>query len=243
MKRTLLLIVSLIFFTGLSAQSFILKNSDNTVITGNSMDLLVNPELGYGNYHVNVMNNSSTPKNVKVRIYEMNMLEGLSSYFCWVSCYVPGTQVSPDDLLIEAGGTSTNFEGDIQFTAGLKGLYATKYVFFDANNPDDSSFVVVNYNLGYLGNPENTVKSARISNAYPNPATDNIFLDYKLPSNVNNAKIKVSNLLGNILDVVELTAREGKATVNVSNLKNGVYFYSLIINNSATVTRKFVVNR
>ncbi len=243
MKRTLLLIASLIYFTSLSAQSFILKNSDNAVITGQNIDLLVSPDLGYGGYHVNVMNNSSTVKSVKVKVYEMNILTGVESYFCWVSCYMPGTLVSPDAIDIEPGATVTNFEGDITYTVGLKGLYATKYVFFDANNPDDSSSVMVNYNLGYLGNPENIVKSAKVSNAYPNPATDNVFIDYKLPANVTNAKIKVSNLLGNTLDVVDLIAREGKATVNVSNLKNGVYFYSLMINNSASVTRKFIVNR
>lgn len=244
MKRTLLLIVSLIFFTGLSAQSLVLKNSDNTVITGGSVDLLFSPELGYGSCHVGVMNNTSTVKNVKVKVYQLNALEGITSaYFCWVSCYLPGTVVSPDALEILPGETSTNFEGDIEYTAGLKGVYSTKYVFFDVDNPNDSSSVTVNYNLGFLGNPENIVKSAKVSNAYPNPATSNVYIDYRLPSNVSNAKIKISNLLGNTMDVVDLIAQEGKATVNVSNLKNGVYFYSLMINNSATVTRKFVVNR
>lgn len=243
MKRTLLLIITLIFFTGLSAQSLVLKNSDGAVITGTTIDLLVNPELGYGNYHVNVMNNSSSAMNVKVRVHEVNLLEGLSCFFCWESCYAPGVLESPGALEIGAGETRTDFEGDITFTTGLKGLYTTKYVFFNAENPDDSSFVIVNYNLGYLGTPENSLKSAKVSNAYPNPAISNVYIDYRLPSNVTNAKIKISNLLGNTLEVVDLTAQEGKATVNVSNLKNGVYFYSLMINNSATVTRKFIVNR
>jgi hypothetical protein len=243
MKRTLLLIASLIYFTSLSAQSLLLKDSNDQDITGKTVDTLFSPDALIGVYNVKVQNTSATAINVKVRVYEIQRLEGVLSYFCWTSCYEPGTMESPDAMEIGPDAVITDFSGDIEYSTGLKGLYSVKYVFFDADNTTDSSYVILNFNLGTLGRPDNMVKAAKISNAYPNPATSNIYIDYKLPSNVSNAKIKISNLLGNTIEVVDLTTYEGKASFNVSNLKNGVYFYSLMINNSATITRKFVVNR
>jgi hypothetical protein len=103
---------------------------------------------------------------------------------------------------------------------------------------------VIDFIVGTLGmNNNQFVTSDVIMNAYPNPASGNINFDYKLPASVARASIKVTNLLGTIIDNITLEKTEGKISLNVNNLKNGIYFYSLMINNSATITRKFVVKR
>lgn len=90
---------------------------------------------------------------------------------------------------------------------------------------------------------KSTNTDSLISNAYPNPAFEIVNIDYKLPINVTKAKIRVSNLLGLTITNIDLVNNSGKTTINVSEFKNGIYFYSLMINNTPTTTRKFVVRR
>ena len=97
--------------------------------------------------------------------------------------------------------------------------------------------------MGHLGIDANAKAGASISNVYPNPATSASYVDYKLPKSVIGASLRINNLLGVTVMEIPLDRTEGKATINVSNLKEGIYFYSLIVNNSATHTRKFVVKR
>lgn len=244
MKRTVLLIATMLFITALSAQSLQLKDKEGGDITGTTIDMLCTPSAGYASFKLDVLNIAASAKNVKVKKIEMSMLpavEGLT--ICWVSCYPPFVFESPDAITIEPNQLCTNFEGDLTYLGGTLGTSTAKFVFFDMDNPNDSSYVIVNFNIGYLGKAENLVKSVKVSNAYPNPATSVIYFDYKLPVNTSNAQIKVSNLLGNTVSTIELTKNEGKAEINVSDLKNGVYFYTVMVNNSATVTRKLVVKR
>lgn len=244
MKRILLLFASILLLTAASAQSFSLKDKEGNDITGTTIDFLCTPAFGYASFKLDVVNVSAVAKNVKVRKVELSMLpavEGLT--ICWVSCYPTFVFESPDSILIAPNELSPNFEGDIAYPANTLGTSTAKFIFFDIDNPNDSSFVIVNFNIGFLGRNDILVKSARVSNAYPNPASSMVYVDYKLPANTSNAKLKISNLLGTSVSTVDLTKNEGKAAVNVNDLKNGVYFYSIMINNSATVTRKFVVKR
>lgn len=247
MKRTLLFIASLLFLASAYAQtqsSFKLIDKDGNDVTGQTVDKLCVDAEGLGSFKVDVQNTSGAAKTVKVRKIENNMLEGVYGLtICWVSCYAPFVYESPDAITIDAGTVCTNFEGDLTYPTGLKGTSNVKFVFFDVDNPTDTSYVIVNYHIGPLSVAENLMKAVKVSNAYPNPATSMVYFDYKLPSNSTNAKISISNLLGTIVSTVDLIKNEGKASINVSNLRDGVYFYSLLVNNTATVTRKFVVKR
>lgn len=244
MKRILLLFASILILTAVSGQSLSLKDKDGNDITGTTIDFLCTPALGYASFKLDVLNVATTVKNVKVKKVELNMLPSVNGLtICWESCYSPNVFVSPDAIAIEPDELCQNFEGDLDYVPNSLGTSTAKFVFFDVDNPNDSSFVIVNYNVGFVGRNDILAKSAKVSNAYPNPASSMVYVDYKLPANTTNAKLKISNLLGTSVSTVDLTKNEGKAAVNVNDLKNGVYFYSIMINNSATVTRKFVVKR
>lgn len=247
MKRTLLFIASLLFLGNAIAQaqsSLIIKDKEGNEVTGTTVNVLFSPDAGYASFKLDVVNNAATAKNIKVKKVEMSMLPGVDGLtICWLQCYPPFVFESPDAITIDPGGVCTSFEGDITYAVGTKGTSTAKFVFFDVDNTNDSSYVIVNYNLGTVGIAENIFKVAKVSNAYPNPASSMVNFDYQLPVSASDAQIKISNLLGTTVSVIDLTKNEGKASLNVSNLKDGVYFYTLIVNNSTTVTRKFVVNR
>ncbi|HLO91944.1 MAG TPA: T9SS type A sorting domain-containing protein [Lentimicrobium sp.] len=248
MKRTLLFIASLLFLASTFAQaqsSLVLKDKEGNVITGQTIELFCPASVGLTSFKLDVLNSATVAKSVKVKKMQLSMLPGTEDYLtiCWESCYPPFIFESPTAIAIEPSALCTNFEGDLSYPTTVKGTSTVKFVFFDEANTNDSSYVIVNYNIGTIGIAENLIKLSKVSNAYPNPASSVVNFDYQLPANANNAKININNLLGTTVSSIELVKNEGKASLSLSNLKDGVYFYTLIINNTATVTRKFVVKR
>lgn len=245
MKKIVLLIsAGIILALNVPAQSLVIKDKAGVDITGQSVDYICAPSTGYAfeSLGLDVYNTSDAARSVKVRRYFNSVVDSSEISMCWVSCYPANVWETPDPLTIEAGSFVTNFTGDITYYSP-QGTTSVKFVFFDTENAADSSFVIVNYVIGTLGIPANPADNVSLSNAYPNPASGIVNFDYKLSSDVNKARIVVTNLLGTTIQDFELGHKSGKASVDVSNLRNGIYFYSLILNNSATITRKFVVKR
>ncbi len=95
---------------------------------------------------------------------------------------------------------------------------------------------------------------------YPNPASDFIELkieDYKL--NIDNFNVSITNSLGQMVREEELIFKEGKASINVKDLENGVYVLTLSLRGTRSldstdsslrrsdcgvkVSKRFVVSR
>lgn len=80
--------------------------------------------------------------------------------------------------------------------------------------------------------------------AYPNPAKDFTTIEYTLRENANVA-ISMTDLTGKIVysnDLGKRDAGTSNVIVNTSELSNGVYMYTLTVNNKK-VTRRIIVNR
>lgn len=244
MKRSLLFFFfNVVLITSGYSQSFVIKDKSGVDVTGQTISQYFAPGYGFGSVGLDVFNISTSNKSVKVKKQDIVLIDSTTSNICWMLCYPDWILETPDPLLIEAGSYVTNFTGDVNYKS-VQGTSRVKFTFFDIDNRQDSSFVFIDFIVGTLGMNDNQfVTSEVISNAYPNPAASNINFDYKIPATSTRASIKVTNLLGTIIDNVVLEKTEGKISLNVSNLKNGIYFYSLMINNSATTTRKFVVKR
>jgi hypothetical protein len=244
MKRTLLLIATVLLVTSLAAQPFILKELNGNDITNDTVDVYGLSTDPYLAFEIDVTNNTDVARNVVVRKEHLDIPEGVTVVMCWYSCYSPDTYLTPEPIMVQPNETRTEFVEDLYFPGDTFGTYIAKFVFFDLENTRDSSYVVVKHHIGGVGMEDKSpAKTAYISNAYPNPAASTVNFDITLPENVINSKIQISNLLGTIIKVVDIKPQGNRVSVNVSDLKNGVYFYSLTVNNNATITRKFVVNR
>ena len=245
MKKILLLsFVFTLVMGSISAQSIELTYKGDVLTNDQELTVMIDPaDVNAGEAWIVVKNVNAGPLSIKARKYELSLMEETSVTFCWAgTCYGPGTFISPDGMRIESQGTTDEFHGDY-FHNGIQGTSKVRFTFFDDGNPSDSASVLVNYIVGYLGIDANVKAGTSISNVYPNPATAASFVDYKLPKSVMSASLRINNLLGVTVMEIPLDRNEGKVTINVSNLKEGIYFYSLIVNNSATHTRKFVVKR
>ncbi|MGZ4055295.1 MAG: T9SS type A sorting domain-containing protein [Bacteroidia bacterium] len=77
-------------------------------------------------------------------------------------------------------------------------------------------------------------------NIYPNPATNQITIEFDLIE-TKNAVIEIRNILGQIVfteTVRNITGKQAKS-INISEFSNGVYFVRLQ-NNNQTITKKFI---
>ena len=224
-------------------QSFEMTYNSAPLINDQEISVLYEPTHDPVEVLALVKNINTVPVSVRVKKYDLKLLENTSSNICWgLSCYPPFVYDKPEVVTIASGATDESFRGDYTH-GGVQGTSSVRYTVYNIDNPNDSISFVVNYTIGYVGVGDITVNVPEISNAYPNPASASVGFDYVLPAGTGKASIKVTNLLGTIIDDVVLDKTSGKANLNVSNLKNGIYFYSLMINNSARITRKFVVKR
>lgn len=245
MKKILLSLLCMTFFSGIFAQSLSLTYADGTIINpGAAIQFLGDPGDEVIQAIVYVKNNSAAAKEVKVKkvINEGDTLAGTINTFCWGLCFSPETYISPTSQIIQAGGTCDQFYGDYN-PKTIPGLTRITYVFFDVANINDSVKVVIEYNASPAFIDEELAGKVKISDAYPNPAVRSVNVDYSIPESVNKASIAIMNILGSKVKEVDLDGHSGKARIMVTDLINGIYFYSLIADGNLVITRKFVVRR
>jgi len=80
-----------------------------------------------------------------------------------------------------------------------------------------------------------------ISRVYPNPAHQTAHFDFEWKKEMTDAKIIIYNLLGKMVRKVEIRENTGTLKINVSDLIEGIYFYSLVVKNQPEVTQKLII--
>jgi len=246
MKRILLSLLSFSIAAGLTAQSFTLSDTNGvTINNGATYQVIGDPSDGVITGKIYVKNNAAVAKDVKVKkvINEGDVLPNTINSFCWgIQCYPPDTYESPFPLTIEPGTTATNFYGEYQ-PMTVPGISKVLYVFFDVNDRNDSAAVLVEYNASMASVGDDLAGRVTLSSAYPNPAMNTVKIDYTIPSDVKQASIVIHNMLGSEVKKISLEEISGTARIQVSELLNGIYFYSLVADEKLVMTRKFVVKR
>ena len=79
--------------------------------------------------------------------------------------------------------------------------------------------------------------SKLFSNAYPNPASNFVNFDCEM----QNATIAIYNMMGQ--EVIRQDVNDSHVSINISDLTDGIYFYSVIVNGEAVKTSKLVVRK
>jgi hypothetical protein len=216
------------------AQNLSLSDSAGPLAVNSTVVFAGTPDMEIVSYAF-VTNNSANVMDLRAKKVILDTIPGSLNLFCWDICYAPSVYVS-NIVAIPAGGTFTSFTG--HYTGNTSGVSHIRYVFFNAANPNDSVWFNVTYSAYPLGISEN--REAKISNAYPNPANASTRIEYSLPTG-NIGSIVVRNVLGSEVKNVSLANTVGKAVISTSDLKEGIYFYSFIVNGEIRATRKLIV--
>jgi hypothetical protein len=239
MKKCLL-IFCLTVTTALFTYSQSLQLSDSTGPVANNSTIIKygSPSAEEIISYVFVKNITANPVTVKVKKVELMALQGTSNVFCWGLCYSSEIFVSPDSIVIDAGGINTNdFSGHF-IPNGVVGISTIRYVFFNIYNPSDT--VCVNIDFSTYPQGIRDLSNITLSNAYPNPANNMVSFSYSGPQN-SGSKLIVRNILGSVVREADIAGTSGKLSLNTSELAEGVYFYSFIVNGNSLVTRKLVI--
>jgi len=245
MKKILLFLLCSTLFSGVYAQSFSLSDTNGVGINpGAVIQILGAPTDEAMVARIDIKNNAEVAKSVKVKklINAGDTLAGTINSICWGLCFADTVYISPFAQTIQPGMTSDQFYGDYR-PKNIPGISKIMYVFFDVESRNDSVAVVVEFHASPASVGDEPVNPVKFSDAYPNPAVNFVNVEYTIPVSVNKAAIVITNMLGSKVKEVSLSDRSGKVQIPVSDLINGIYFYSLMADDRLIVTRKFVVRR
>lgn len=189
--------------------------------------------------HVTVNNNSSSSIDVLVKKTEISTIAGSENSFCWGTCYLPATFVSPSPIAIPGDSSNSGgFIGDYKPKGNL-GSTTIRYTFFNKQNANDSVAFIVIYSAGVTAINDNP-SVVEFSNAYPNPASNFVNFNYNLQG-TSSAEFVITDLLGSELYRAELENENNKLMIDVASFNAGVYFYSLRVDGKMQFTRKLIV--
>jgi len=246
MKKIHLILLAILFTSiGTNAQDLSLYFHSGYIGEGDT--ILKFGDAGAGEIvldHLRVRNNTEKAMDILVSRERLDMQEGASSQFCWGLCFPPATEVAPESLRIFANESSTDEDFSAHYLPNfVMGESYIKYTFYNANNQFANVSVVIKFLATPAGIAEEAMIGGIVSELYPNPATSFIAFDYQFTPKVKEASVKVFNLMGAEVKGTSLDNNGSKMRMDVSDLNNGIYFYTIYINGDAYKTRKLVVQK
>jgi hypothetical protein len=91
-----------------------------------------------------------------------------------------------------------------------------------------------------MGVGEPVANRGSLSSPYPNPASVYASFSYAIPAG-SQGEIVIRDIVGSTVGRQLLSVSSGKASVNVLNLRDGIYFCSLLVDGKVSQTKKLVV--
>ena len=245
MKKLIFTLALMLSVFALSAQSYTVTDPDGAVVENGATYLVYGDGVAtWGELNIEF----TVTANESVRLIgekiEVQVVENTQNYFCWGNCFTSAIYVS-DPVALEEGvfelfSMHYMYDNDINEVAGLEQIM--QYYLYPANDPDDKFIINVIFKYS-LDGVEDLSGVEEFSNAYPMPASNVVNFDYSFNSNVNSAMIAVYNMMGQEVLRSDISSMSGKLSLNVSDLTDGVYFYSLIVNGKTEKSSKLVIRK
>ncbi len=85
-----------------------------------------------------------------------------------------------------------------------------------------------------------STENIQLSN-YPNPFNQSTIIDYQIWQSFNQAELRITNILGQVLFSQKIQKPIDKVEIDGSNLANGLYYYSIVADNSVKLTKTMSV--
>jgi hypothetical protein len=240
MKKLILIFVAAISISLAYSQSYELYFKGQPLAQNAEITLTAHPDSGMMVLDTLDVKNISTVTSEVICIRTiLENVEGTINTFCWGLCYPPFIDTSTVAVTIKSQDFSYVFAGDHDPNGHL-GVVRVKYTFYDSHNPNNQATVLVNYDATNTGNIGKMSPKYFISEAYPNPANNMFSIDYDFTS-IKNSAIVIYNLLGTVVEKIDVSGKTETAKVNTSSYNEGFYFYSLVINDEVIRTQKLII--
>ncbi len=240
-KKSIFTLMFLAVMGWVSAQSLQFEWEGHVYEEGETIEC-TNDEYGYGELiqHMQLRNLTSSDLNVIVEKEVVEDLEGTSNFFCWGQCYLFTVFVS-DPVPVAANSLNTSdLSFHVMYDEEVFGKVWMKFSAYDESNPSER--VTINVVFNRSGDGVNETAAVRFGQAYPNPASSVVNFDYNLNAS-DKASVVVYNLLGQEVTKQQVNALQGRLSISVADLNDGIYFCNLFVNGSAVKTEKFIVKK
>lgn len=234
-----------------SAQAQFITLTDpwgNDVTNGNiQFSCDANPTPPAVELDVNCLLNTSSPKVVNMRRYELQIpAETTINYYCWGECYAPDT--SGDHPVWGAPDVNTLYPAEVfvgfhayYMPMGVVGSACFRYVWFDDGNPTDSVFVDICFNATPVGMEEHADAALKF-NAYPVPSTTgNVELSFDAPRAGQQVYVELHDALGQTIATERIRTGQQRLVLGEGRLAPGLVFATLRVDGQAKATRRLVI--
>ena len=234
-----------LFFFGITifgsyGQDIQIFNSENLLIPDNTViKVYGNPSDGEIKSLLWIKNAGIQDLSINVSKEVIQQASESSNSFYWGS-YIEQNEISTFPLSLSPNQLSNDFSA-LYSPNFSKGTSQIRYSFYDKNNPQISTSIIVEFITDHSPNTLGDEAKLSLSNAYPNPAESMVYFDYTLHNRILEAKIIIRTLLGSIVAEYNLEGLQGKASMNVEDLIEGIYFYSLVVDSDIKLTKKLIV--
>lgn len=242
MKKLFFTLVLLISVFALSAQSFRVITTDGRVVENGESFYVYGQGNTWGELAIEFGVEALEDVQLIAEKVEIQVVEGTYNMLCLDQCYAPSVYVSP--VVSFAANETKDFsmhyqyENAIEDVAGLEQIM--KYYLYEEGSHEQ---FVINVTFKYSLDGIEDYNSAEVfSNAYPVPANDVVNFDYNFASS-ENAEVAIYNMMGQEVLRNSISGISGKLSINVSDLTDGVYFYSLIVNGKTEKSSKLIIRK
>jgi hypothetical protein len=99
----------------------------------------------------------------------------------------------------------------------------------------------VDGSMGVAGISSLSNNTTEVARFFPNPANEQLKLNYTLPSDAKKAEIKIYDMQGKLLEQMNIT-NDFDFIYLPSNYNSGLYLYSLIIDDKVVKTEKIILS-
>ncbi|MBP5650553.1 MAG: T9SS type A sorting domain-containing protein [Bacteroidales bacterium] len=225
------------------AQSLSMTYEGASVNSGDTLEVMVTQLNSTLEYYLDLTNVTDNDVTVIVYKNELDMAEGATASLCAGGLCFPSSTMSSNPFVIAAHTTLSHTSSGDAFHLNYKtSTGGTSYVMFTfANYENYDDRVNVTFKLVYDPTGVEEVLNATKVRAYPNPASDNVTIEYAVSSNANKVQLVVKNLLGSTLYTRNLDVNSNRVKLNVSEYPAGIYFYSIEADGRPLVTKKLLV--
>jgi hypothetical protein len=216
-----------------ASPNLIIEKGDTEVIGGVDDDLEI---------HGIVRNKSKVTSVITMlKVYLHERQEGQSLMICWGDQCLPpiedvGLTNFSERVPILANSTSDEKFHCTVYQGGVEGDMRATFVFYDANNPNDSASFTTNVHIGPTGVEVENISMFEIS---PNPASD--FLNINFDSDVST--VKIFDITGILVYSQNIETRTRNLNINTETMSSGVYLMNVINRDGTIQMRRFVVNK
>ncbi|MCF8368237.1 MAG: T9SS type A sorting domain-containing protein [Bacteroidales bacterium] len=241
MKKIILSLLLLTSAFWVYSQTLEIQYDGVSLEDGSEIMVATHPDSSSITLHgIVVGNTSSNPINVKCIRESVDLVDGTLNFYCWGLCYSPDVDTSLFHVQIDGLSTTSEFEGDYIHN-GQIGVSKVKYTFYDMADENVTASFYVNYNITTALSVAEKKSMFNVSEIYPNPANTDVSIDYAIDENIKDAKFIIFSLLGSKVKEINVLENDGTIKLNTSDLIEGIYFYSFLINGESAMTQKLVI--